>query len=169
MANIETVDARGHQIDDLYGAQKENVARMRAALLACSLDDFVSCRNAINNVTVLRIHHQVSRIIKYLELMDRLEDKLYESIETTVDRADPTSPTAWMVLLNIQEKLQDNMIKSQKLLEPYLNSDTFNIVDTIPQGATSGPPELIDAASRERLMTSAQMILKAIESGEFSK
>ena len=157
MADIETVDGYKEIMNPIYGAQKANVARMRATLLACSLDNFASCRNAINNITVMRI---------YLELMDKLEDKLYESIETTIDHADPTSPTAWVVLLRIQEQLQDNMIKSQKLLEPYLNSDAFNIVETIPQGAQSQTAERLDPSSRERLMNAAQTVLHAIEAGE---
>lgn len=167
MADIETVDGHKEIMNPIYGAQKANVARMRAALLACSLDNFASCRNAINNITVMRIYHQVARIIRYLELMDKLDDKLYDSIEHTIDHADPASPTAWMVLLRIQEQLQDNMIKSQKLLEPYLNSDAFNIVETIPQGAQSQTAEILDPSSRERLMNAAQTVLHAIEAGEF--
>lgn len=167
MNNIETVDGCKSIMDPIYGAQKENVARMRAMLLSCSLDNFASCRSAINNITVMRIYHQVGRIIKYLEMMDKLEDKLYDSIDRAIDKADPDSPSSWMILLKIQEQLQENMIRSQKLLEPYLNSETFNIVDSVPQGTTSASPtEVIDSASREKLMNSAQMILHAIESGE---
>lgn len=170
MADIETVDGSNKLMDPLYRAQQEGVGRMRAALLACSFDDLLSCRHAINQITVLRIYHQVSRIIKYLALMDKLEDKMYQSIEATIDRSSPDSATTWVTLLKIQEQLQKNMIDSQNLLKPYLNEDTFAIVDDIPQGSTtSGTRDIIDAQSRENLRASSQKILDAIEAGKLDE
>lgn len=167
MENIETVDGSKNLMDPLYQAQKEGVARMRAAFLTCSFNDLLSCRQAINQITVMRIYHQVSRIINYLTIMDKLEAKLYESIEATIDRAAPDSPTTWLTLLKIQEQLQKNMIDSQNLLKPYLNQDTFAIVDDIPQGSTtSATRDIMDAQSRENLRNSSQQILRAIEAGE---
>lgn len=166
MTDIETVDGGNNTISEFYGAQKQGVARMRASLLSCSLDNFASCRLAINNITVMRIYHQVSRIIQYIELMDKLEDKMYSAIEETIERADASSPSTWAVLLNIQERLQKNMIESQKLLQPYLNADTFKIVETVPQGSNNSPiADILDMDSRERLRSSAQAVLAAIDAG----
>jgi len=167
----ETVsDGSVRPLDPLLKKQKEDVARMRASLLTCSTD-ISNTSTALKNITVLRIFHQVSRIIRYLDMMDKIEDKLYSSIDAALDRMDDESPTTWMTLLNIQERLQKNMLESHKLLQPYLNIQEFSVIDMAMSSTQSdiGPGNLIlNRESRDRLRLSAQQVLDAldIEDGE---
>lgn len=159
--DIETVksSALSDSIDPLYAKQKEDVAAMRTSLLACTGDATLT-KTALQNISVLRIYHQVSRIIRYLDLMDKLEDKLYQSIEYTVDNADPSRTATWAMLLSIQERLQKNMLESHKLLQPYLNIEEFQIVDLAAAHTTNNSDDLLlSADSRERLRSRAQAVL----------
>lgn len=165
MNAIETVDDNVRISDPLIQKQKEDVARMRASLLSCSTDPS-NATTAMKNITVLRVYHQVSRIIKYLEMMDKIEEKLYESIDASLDRMDSASPTTWMTLLNIQEKLQKNMLESHKLLQPYLNIEEFKIVDVVDKSQSDPQDQILDKASRDKLRMSAQLVLDAIDSGD---
>lgn len=154
--------------DPLYEKQKEGVARMRSSLLSCSADPSLA-KVAMQNVAVLRLYHQVARIIRYLDLMDKLEDKLYSSIEYTVDKMNPESQSTWMMLLSIQEKLQKNMIESQKLLAPVqdlidaANTELFSVVES----STPAVPGTLtlDASTREKLRLSAQTVIRQLNVG----
>lgn len=165
MSNVETVNASVISTDPLIHKQKEDVAKMRASLLCCN-DDIYSAGQAIKNITILRVYHQIARIIKYIEMMDKIEDKLYKSIDASIELMEDDNPTTWMSLLTIQEKLQKNLIESHKLLEPYLNSDLFNIESlspTIIEEAETNIAGVLTKESRETLRTSAQQVLKALE------
>lgn len=154
--------------DALYTRQREDVAKMRASLLACS-DDPVTSTKALQNITVLRVYHQVSRIIRYLEMMDKIEDKLYESIDHRLSTLDSDNPTSWMVLLSIQEKLQKNMIESHRLLQPYLDVEEFQIQSLMPVSSNSSVEtgaSILPKASRDKLRQSAQQVLAALEEVE---
>lgn len=154
--------------DPLYEKQKEDVARMRSSLLSCSADPSLA-KVAMQNVAVLRLYHQVARIIRYLDLMDKLEDKLYSSIEYTVDKMNAESQSTWMMLLSIQEKLQKNMIESQKLLAPVqdlidaANTELFSVMES----STPAVPETLtlDANTREKLRLSAQTVIRQLNVG----
>lgn len=154
--------------DPLYEKQKEDVARMRSSLLSCSADPSLA-KVAMQNVAILRLYHQVARIIRYLDLMDRLEDKLYSSIEYTVDKMNAESQSTWMMLLSIQEKLQKNMIESQKLLAPVqdlidaANAELFSVVES----STPAVPGTLtlDASTREKLRLSAQTVIRQLNVG----
>lgn len=150
--------------DPLYRKQHEDVARMRASLLVCN-NDISLTKQALQNISVLRIYHQVARIIKYLDLMDKLEEKLYSSIEYAVNSADIHSSSTWIQLLGIQERLQKNMIESHKLLQPYLNVEEFKIVELVPSSDENVPNSLINAESRNRIRNSAQAVLSELNSG----
>lgn len=165
MLDIETVDGYSvNAIDPLYSKRKEDVARMRASLLACSADNLFNTKNALNNITALRIYHQVNRIIKYLEIMDRIEEKMYQSIDATLDRANVDSPGTWAVLLNMQSQLQENMIKSQKLLEPYLNPELIKALDVVvPESEEDTRPMLYDASTRDRIRIAAQSVITELK------
>lgn len=165
MPNIETVNPSMMSTDPLIHKQKEDVAKMRASLLCCN-DDIYSAGQAIKNITILRVYHQIARIIKYIEMMDKIEDKLYRSIDASIDMMEDDNPTTWMSLLTIQEKLQKNLIESHKLLEPYLNSDVFNIESLSPAviaEAETNVAGVLTKESRETLRTSAQQVLRALE------
>lgn len=165
----ETVGNAVRVPDALYSRQREDVAKMRASLLVCS-DDPVSSTKALQNITVLRVYHQVARIIKYLEMMDKIEAKLYEAIDYRLDTLDPTNATAWMTLLNIQEKLQKNMLESHKLLQPYLNVEEFSLQTLMPVASTSavesGAAAVLPKASRDKLRQTAQQVLSALNDVE---
>lgn len=151
--------------DPLLSKQHEDVQKMRTSLLACSDGSILSARQAISNVTVLRVYHQISRIVKYLDLMDRLEEKLYDCIDTAIDRADPSNPTSWMMLLNIQERLQKNLIDSHKLLEPYLSVDLQDLYQVIEQPAidsTANETLALDRPTRDKLRNSAQQVIEEL-------
>lgn len=170
MPNIETVNPSMMSTDPLIHKQKEDVAKMRASLLCCN-DDIYSAGQAIKNITILRVYHQIARIIKYIEMMDKIEDKLYRSIDASIDMMEDDNPTTWMSLLTIQEKLQKNLIESHKLLEPYLNSDVFNIESLSPAviaEAETNVAGVLTKESRETLRTSAQQVLRALETMDAS-
>lgn len=144
--------------DPLYSKQREGVAKMRASLLACAEGTDLS-QQAIHNITVLRVYHQLSRIIRYLELMDKLEAKLYESLEYKIDTSDIQDDSTWVSLLAIQEKLQKMMIDSQKLIEPYLDLSEFTVVDTVTSETEVTSTLTLDATSRDRLRNNAKQVL----------
>ena len=71
--DIKTVDEPSVLVtDELYKRQKENVSKMRTALLSFTDENGVSVRRAIQGITGMRIYHQIIRIIRYTELMDKL-------------------------------------------------------------------------------------------------
>ena len=155
-------------VDPLYAAQKEGVARMRTSLLSCMVTDNGSITSrAINNITALRIYHQIARIIKYLDLMDKIEDKLYESIERNIDNMNPDSIDTMEVLLDIQTKLQKSMIESHKLLQPYMDLQDMSIVDlvavsTADEESSNSEISLLPPESRDRIRSSAQSLLSEL-------
>ena len=163
--NFETVeDISKSQTNILREKQKQDVAAMRTSLLASHMDPSLTT-TAMKNIAVLRVYHQMNRIIQYTELMDKLEAKLYEALEYQIDNADTTRPTTWMQLLHVQEQLQKNMIESQKLLQPFLDLteytvDNAEVVDTQAENTIA-----LDANSREKLRNSARAVLHQLNVG----
>lgn len=155
-------------MDSLYEKQQEDVASMRASLLKCDLYSPGSAKAALQNITVMRVYHQISRIIRYTELMDKLEDKLYESIEQSLDAMDTSNPSTWLTLLGIQEKLQKAMIESHKLIQPYLNLEELNLVPVVVDAPDqdSVASTMFDTDSREKIRTSAQLVLSTLQGGK---
>lgn len=163
MAGVKTVDGSIQSIDPLISKQKEDVAKMRASLLCCN-DDPYAATQAMKNITVLRVYHQMSRIIRYLEMMDKIEEKLYRSIEASMDNMDEESPVTWMTLLNIQTRLQQNLIDSHKLLQPYLNVQEMSIEDLAPTVTQIGKEQsMLTRETRDKLRISAQQVLDILE------
>lgn len=152
--------------DSLYTKQREDVANMRASLLSCNGVDPYSTQIALRNITVMRVYHQISRIIRYTEMMDKIENKLYHSIERSLENMNEGSPSTWMTLLGIQEKLQKCMIDSHKLLQPYLDSEIFSnvVIDSPHEPQQSFATMLIDQESRDKIRSSAQTVLAALNS-----
>lgn len=162
MKDVKTVDSPLiHPSDPLIAKQKEDVASMRASLLCCSTDPTTAVQ-AMNNITVLRVYHQIARIIRYLEMMDKIEDKLYECIDYRLDNLTVTSPSAWDTLLTIQERLQASMIASHKLLQPYLNVKEFSLSSLVPTVSSAEPystASMIPKESRDKVRSKAQEVL----------
>lgn len=157
-------------VDPLVKKQKEDVAKMRASLLSCTNENGVSIIRAIQTVTTLRIYHQLTRIIKYTELMDKLEDALYNSIDEYIDNADFSDDTTMNKLLTIQGRLQRSMIESHKLLQPYMDIQEFSIVDLIDSTASnedmSITSKLMTSESRDKVRSSAQAVIEVLKLGD---
>lgn len=166
--DIKTVDDSNHIIvDNLYKKQKENISKMRTALLSFSDENGISTRQAVQGITAMRIYHQLIRIVRYLEIMDKLELKLYESIEYSIDTANVQDASTWAGLLAIQEKLQKSMIESHKLLQPYLDIQEFTVMDLTNQiNTTSTPTILMNSENRDELRSKAQLIIDQLESAD---
>lgn len=168
MDDFKTFDSSsGRMTDPLLIKQRQDVTQMRASLLACG-EDSVSSMTALQNITVLRVYHQIARIIKYLDMMDKIEEKLYESIDYQLDMVNIEDMSALSFLINLQEKLQKNLIDSHKLLQPYLNIEELNINNMITstQAVESNETLLIPKTSRDKLRLSAQQVLDALDEGD---
>lgn len=169
MDDIKTVDYSedGYNIDPLYRKQKEGVSKMRTSLLACSDNNSMTMLSAIQNITAMRIYHQLTRIIRYTELMDKLEDKLYKSISHSLDNMNETDPSTWMMLMKTQEQLQKTMIESHKLLQPYMDVKEFTVVELANSSTKSETSQDIAMSPEDRdaLRVKAQSILEEINAG----
>ena len=164
MTDLKTVgDVSVTSTDPLYAKQKEDVSKMRASLLSCS-GDSTTTKQALQNITTLRVYHQITRIIKYIEMCDKIEQKMYESIDCTLDTADSMKPQTWIMLLEMQERLQKIIIESHKVLQPYLNLTEFTVVD-LNQSNTeiSNSASILDAKTRDKLRVSAQAVLMQLD------
>lgn len=165
--DIKTVDSSVTIADPMYARQKELVSRMRTSALACTDDSLLSSRHALQGITALRVYHQVNRIIKYLDMMDKLEDKLYSSIDYAIDHAEESNPSTITALISIQNQLQKSMIESHKLLQPYLDIQEFTIMDlaqaSTDSSTSDSSPALMNSEDRDRLRTTAQTILKELQ------
>lgn len=164
MTDVKTVDSSEIILDPLLRKKHEDVAKMQASLLACSEDPSLAPA-AFREITIRRIYHQLARIIQYTELMDKLEAKLYDSINEMIASLDSMDQTTVFVLLTIQSKLQQNMIESHKLLEPYLNSEALAAID-VNQIDVSDVDVIWDRQTRDRIRTNARQVLLALEEAE---
>lgn len=163
MNDFETVDRLPSSVDPLIRKQKEDVAKMRASLLACQYDTS-NTSVALKNITILRVYHQVSRTIRYIEMMDKIEDKLYQAIDRTLEKLDSDSPVAWMTLLNIQEKMQSNMLNSNKLIQPYLDMlNTASEFTSVVESVEKRSDGILSQQSRDKLRLAAQSVLSELE------
>lgn len=164
--DLKTFDGPHTPSDTLYEQKQEGVAKMRASLLACN-DDQKSVISSIQNVTVLRVIHQLTRIVQYLDMMDRLEAKLYESVDNMLDSVDVQDISTLNILLNIQERIQRNMIESHKLLQPYLNLEGFGVADLMidADAIIEEDDQLIPKGSRDKLRSQAQQVLTLLDAG----
>lgn len=170
MNECKTFTSEIEEIDPLYIKQKEDVANMRASLLAVNSGQPHSARLAVQKITAMRFYHQLTRIIKYTEMMDKIEAKMYEAIDNTLDNMNTSSPATWMTLIGLQERLQKCMIESQKLLEPYLDLESLSFVEP-PESETeqqSFGALIMEQDSRDKLRASAQAVLSAIQAQESS-
>lgn len=167
--SIETVDSSNIIENPLIAKQKEDVAKMRTSLLSCSKENGVSTMRAIQDITVMRVYHQLTRIVRYIELMDKLEAKLYDAIEYQIDNANIASFNTLELLMDTQTKLQKSMIESHKLLQPYMDLQEFNVVDLVPTDETSDNPitqKLITSESRDKIRYAAQGVIEMLASND---
>ena len=152
--------------DDLaiFTEQSRDVQNMRNALLSFDKSDATAASKAIRNVTLLRVYHQVESIVRYTEMIDKLQDRIYQSIDSKLANSDPDDETLCFTLIPLVERLQKNMIESHKLLEPYLSMEQLTTIEVPQQSdpADSFTSMILDQESREKVRTSAQQVLAAI-------
>lgn len=163
---IKTVDSVG---TDLYAQQTKDVIAMRNALFNFDRKDPNAARKAIQNITILRVYHQLERIVRYTEVIDKLEDRIYQSIDMKLENSEPDDDSLWFTLIPIQERLQKMMVESHKLLEPYLSMEqlaTFEVPVQQEDPSNAFTSMILNQESREKVRTSAQQLLSAIDSLE---
>lgn len=163
ISNVTTLDTGTKSAADLNIQQQADVAAMRSALLNCDRSNATSVSFAMQSIFSMRIFHQLSRLIKFTEYMDKIEQKTYESMDRFMDSLDETDTTSWTVLINAQEQLQRIMMNSQKLLEPY--SDISLYIPERPVEESFGN-SLLDQNERKKLRESAQLILDTLKESE---
>lgn len=162
MEPIKTVDGEIQESDPLIRKQKQDVSQMRASLLSFANYD-QTAKTAFQNITIFRMSHQLGRIIRYTEAMDKLEDKIYETLDNTLASVDTLDSTTLLLLLGVQERLQKSMIESQKLLEPYMDLSKLDVVTISTNDANLNPEvEFLSKESRNKLRISAQQVLDAL-------
>lgn len=154
-------------VDAIYAKENEDVAKMRASLLSCSKDPITTAR-ALKNITTLRVYHQLARIIKYTEMCDKIEAKMYEAIDYNLRYMDISENKTLPMLIGLQEQLQKILIDSHKLLEPYLDITKFTMVDAedVKDASDNIYTTLLDSSGRDKLRTSARAVLEELTSGE---
>lgn len=163
ISDITTLDTNKNTADVLAAQQQSDISAMRSALLNCDRGDVASVSFALQTIFSMRVFHQLSKIIRYTEQMDKIEQKMYESMNRYMDNIDETDTSSWLVLINAQEQLQRLMMNSQKLLEPYSNVSLY--VPEQPVGDSFGNG-LLDQTERKKLRESAQLILDTLKESE---
>lgn len=162
---ISTLD--DSSVDPLLREQQAQATQMRDALLSCKKNDITSAKIALQNIAVLQVYHQVARIIRYTEVMDRLEDKLYASIDANLAQMDEFDPATMMMLVKIQGDLQKSMVMSQELLKPYLDIDLASIAPPVEVNEeTSFGAAIIPKESRNIIRNGAQALLTELRNAE---
>ena len=145
--------------DPLLKEQQAQIAQMRSSYVAFNKGDPNSAQRAIQNITVLRVYHQIARIIKFTEVMDALEDKLYDSMLVNISEMDSADPTTMMMLLKVQADLQATMIQSQQLIKPYMDMDVLAMAPQPEMEDTPFGASIISQESRNNIRTGAQALL----------
>ena len=150
--------------DPLSNLKRESIDRMKMALLSSSLDDPLSVVSAVKGVTVMRVYHQVVRIVQYLDLMDRLEAKLYYAIDRELENDQPDDYLTISKLLKIQEQIQKSIIESNKLLAPYLEMEQYQTFNEIEEVTPVSDDILeLDNTKRNLLRENAGQILSDLQ------
>lgn len=159
MADSETL---GYVIGDNLDARlQEDVAKMRTSLSSCS-DDRETSIQSLRTIRSLQIYHQITRLIKYLDMCDKIESKLYECIDCTLLQIDAEDTEHLLLLLQIQERLQRLMVESQKLLQPYLDTDVTETITFQESTTQNSISDAMDASTRDKVRIAAQRLLSEI-------
>jgi hypothetical protein len=146
-------------VSPILKEQKKQIADMRSILLTFNRNDVGAVRRAMNNITVLRVYHQVARIIEFTDLMDDLEDKIYDSIRMNIGGMESADPETMLVLLRVQSQLQETMIQSQQLIKPYLDMNIEFLVPEPEMEDTSFGVSIISQESRNNIRNGATALL----------
>ena len=165
-ANIPTT-TDDDLVNPLLREQVEQAAQMRDALLTCRTSDIVTAKGALQNIAVLQVYHQVARIIRYTEVMDRLEDKLYASIDANLSQMDEFDPATMMMLVKVQGDLQKSMVLSQEMLKPYMDIDLVALAPMKEvESDDSFGAAILPKESRTAIRNGAQALLTELRKSE---
>jgi len=163
----DTISTSDDLVNPLLREQQAQAAQMRDALLTCKKNDITSAKVALQNIAVLQVYHQVARIIRYTEVMDRLEDKLYASIDANLAQMDDFDPATMMMLTKVQADLMKSMVMSQDLLKPYLDIDLDAIAPPRDVNEeTSFGAAILPKESRNAIRNGAQALLTELRKTE---
>ena len=144
--------------DPLITRQREDVSEMRTSLLSCNVNKNPrSIKEAISNITILRIYHQLMRLVRYTEMIDKIEDKMYQSMDRTLNSENPN----WVMLMTMQDGLQKLMNDSNKSLKPYMDMLKNYNISEIPTASVENNTSL-DYKARDSVRSKAQEILKLL-------
>ncbi len=147
-------------VNPLLREQTAQAAQMRDALLTCRTSNIATAKGALQTIAILQIYHQVARIIRYIEVMDRLEDKLYASIDANLSQMDEFDPATMLMLTKVQCDLQKSMVLSQEMLKPYMDIDLAAIAPMQEAGGEdSYGAAILPKESRSAIRTGAQALL----------
>ena len=100
--------------------------------------------------------------------MDKLENKLYNSIDCVLSNYADNDVESIVMLTKLQTELQKNMIESSKLLAPYMDLINTDFIELVNQQSTvsSNPTSsTLNANERERIRNSAQAVLIELNAG----
>lgn len=154
-------------VNPLLREQQAQAAQMRDALLTCKKNDITSAKVALQNIAVLHVYHQVARIIRVLEVLDRLEDKLYASIDANLAQMDDFDPNTMISLVKMQGELIKNVTLSQNLLQPYTSIDLDAIAPPRDiNEETSFSAAILPKESRNAIRNGAQALLTELRKNE---
>lgn len=169
VGSVDTDTTEDSLVNPLLREQIAQVDQMRSTLLNCNKKDITSAKVALQNIAVLQVYHQVARIIRYTEMMDRLEDKLYGSIDANLAEMDEFDPQTMMLLLKVQGDLQKSMVLSQELLKPYAEIDLDSIAPPIDVSDSASFGDMIlPKESRNAIRNGAQALLTELRKTENS-
>ena len=147
-------------VDPLFREQTEQANQMRSALLTCRKNDITSAKVALQNIAVLQVYHQVARIIRFTEMMDRLEDKLYASIDANLAQMDKFDPATMLMLTKVQADMMKTMVLSKEVLQPFTDIDLDKIAPPVPvDDGDSFGAAILPKESRNAIRNGAQALL----------
>ena len=154
-------------VDPLIFEQKEQANLMRKSLLTCRTGTISDAKIALQNIAVLQIYHEVARIIRFIEVMDRLEDKIYDSVDMNIGGMDSADPATLMMLVKVQGDLYKTMAMSQELLKPYMNIDLESIAPMrdVTEDTSFGVA-ILPKESRNAIRNGAQALLTELRKTE---
>lgn len=153
-------------VDPLLREQQEQANAMRQALLTCRTGSITNAKVALQNIAVLQIYHQVARIIRFTEMMDRLEDKLYDSIDMNIGGMDSADPATMLMLVKVQGDLQKTMLMSQDMLKPYMDIDLEALAPMKDVDEDSFGASILPKESRTAIRNGAQAFLTELRRTE---
>lgn len=147
-------------VDPLLREQTEQATQMRDALLTCRKNDITSAKVALQNIAVLQVYHQVARIIRFIEMMDRLEDKLYASIAANLAQMDEFDPATMLMLTKVQADMMKTMAISKDVLQPFTDLDLDAIAPPVSvDDEDSFGAAILPKESRNAIRNGAQALL----------